>query len=285
MWAAWTSTRLARLSSGASGSRWSSRSRGARQTPLQPVGRRCRRAGRRSWHGRRRSAEQPQRQHHQPPDPRPQRRRGERRGERARDLRPASGQQAGQSRGQGNRPRGARRRGQLPVTREGQGQAEGPRGPRRPCCAADWLRYSPCPASTGASGRRSELKRPKVTQAELANKYPALLVADRASFQLRFYKNLQLVKSYTVAVGGVWASTPGRAYHIQNKAVDPAGTVPTLTGPASQAGTVVRAAPRRTRSRRAGWESSTARAFTAPTTPTHWAAPPRTVASGWPYPM
>ena len=83
------------------------------------------------------------------------------------------------------------------------------------------------------------IKRPKVTQAELAGKYPALLVADRANFQLRFYKNLQLVKSYTVAVGAVGFDTPAGLYHIQNKAVDPAWTVPNSDWAGSLAGTVV----------------------------------------------
>ena len=83
------------------------------------------------------------------------------------------------------------------------------------------------------------IRRPKVTQAELANKYPALLVADRANFQLRFYKNLQLVKSYTVAVGAVGFDTPAGLYHIQNKAVDPAWTVPNSDWAGSLAGTVV----------------------------------------------
>jgi lipoprotein-anchoring transpeptidase ErfK/SrfK len=81
--------------------------------------------------------------------------------------------------------------------------------------------------------------RPKVTQAELAAKYPSLLVADRANFQLRFYKNLQLVKSYTVAVGAVGFDTPAGLYHIQNKAVDPAWSVPNSDWAGSLAGTVV----------------------------------------------
>ncbi len=83
------------------------------------------------------------------------------------------------------------------------------------------------------------IERPKVTQAELADKYPALLVADRANFQLRFYKNLQLVKSYTVAVGAVGFDTPAGLYHIQNKAVDPAWTVPNSGWAGDLAGTVV----------------------------------------------
>ena len=81
--------------------------------------------------------------------------------------------------------------------------------------------------------------RPKVTQAELAAKYPSLLVADRGNFQLRFYKNLQLVKSYTVAVGAVGFDTPAGLYHIQNKAVDPAWSVPNSDWAGSLAGTVV----------------------------------------------
>ena len=68
--------------------------------------------------------------------------------------------------------------------------------------------------------------RPKVTEAQLADKYPVMLVADRNAFQLRLYKKLQLVKSYTVAVGAVGFDTPAGLYHIQNKAVNPTWNVP-----------------------------------------------------------
>jgi L,D-transpeptidase catalytic domain/Putative peptidoglycan binding domain len=67
---------------------------------------------------------------------------------------------------------------------------------------------------------------PKVTQAQLAAKYPVLLVADRTSFKLRLYKKLQFVKEYTVAVGAVGFDTPAGLYHIQNKQVDPTWNVP-----------------------------------------------------------
>ena len=83
------------------------------------------------------------------------------------------------------------------------------------------------------------IRKPKVTQAELAQKYPSLLVADRANFQLLFYKNLQLVKTYTVAVGAVGFDTPAGLYHIQNKAVDPAWSVPNSDWAGDLAGTVV----------------------------------------------
>jgi len=80
---------------------------------------------------------------------------------------------------------------------------------------------------------------PKVTKAQLAAKYPVLLVADRNAFQLRLYKKLKLVKSYTVAVGAVGFDTPAGMYHIQNKAVDPAWTGPNSAWAGSLAGTVV----------------------------------------------
>jgi lipoprotein-anchoring transpeptidase ErfK/SrfK len=67
---------------------------------------------------------------------------------------------------------------------------------------------------------------PKVTEADLANKYPVLLVADRTAFKLRLYKKLQLVKEYTVAVGAVGFDTPAGLYNIQNKQVDPTWNVP-----------------------------------------------------------
>jgi lipoprotein-anchoring transpeptidase ErfK/SrfK len=81
--------------------------------------------------------------------------------------------------------------------------------------------------------------RPKVTQDELAKKYPTLLVADRASFKLRFYKGLELEKEYTVAVGALGFDTPAGLYHIQNKAVDPAWSVPNSDWAGDLAGTVV----------------------------------------------
>ena len=62
---------------------------------------------------------------------------------------------------------------------------------------------------------------PKVTRDELAEEYPVVLVAERYAFKLHLYKQLKLVKSYTVAVGALGFDTPAGLYHIQNKAVDP----------------------------------------------------------------
>jgi lipoprotein-anchoring transpeptidase ErfK/SrfK len=81
--------------------------------------------------------------------------------------------------------------------------------------------------------------KPKVTQAQLADKYPVVLVADRNNFKLLLYKRLKLQKAYTVAVGAVGFDTPAGLYHIQNKAINPAWSVPNSAWAGSLAGTVV----------------------------------------------
>jgi lipoprotein-anchoring transpeptidase ErfK/SrfK len=73
---------------------------------------------------------------------------------------------------------------------------------------------------------RTEVVKPEVTTEELAEKYPAILIVDRPNFQLTLYKNLKLAKTYNVAIGAVGLETPAGLYHIQNKAVNPAWTMP-----------------------------------------------------------
>jgi len=81
--------------------------------------------------------------------------------------------------------------------------------------------------------------KPKVTQAQLADKYPVVLVVDRYNFRLRLYKDLNLQKEYTIAVGALGFDTPAGLYHIQNKAVDPAWHVPNSAWAGDLAGTIV----------------------------------------------
>ncbi|HYN90628.1 MAG TPA: L,D-transpeptidase/peptidoglycan binding protein, partial [Thermoleophilaceae bacterium] len=81
--------------------------------------------------------------------------------------------------------------------------------------------------------------KPKVTQAQLADKYPVVLVADRYNYRLRLYKDLNLQKEYTIAVGALGFDTPAGLYHIQNKAVDPAWHVPNSAWAGDLAGTIV----------------------------------------------
>jgi lipoprotein-anchoring transpeptidase ErfK/SrfK len=73
---------------------------------------------------------------------------------------------------------------------------------------------------------RTEVVKPEVTSDELAEKYPAIIVVNRPSFQLTLYKDLKPFKTYGIAVGQVGLETPAGLYHIQNKAVNPAWTMP-----------------------------------------------------------
>ncbi len=84
-----------------------------------------------------------------------------------------------------------------------------------------------------------KVTRAKVTTADLVEKYPTVLVVDRASFTLRHYENLELKKEYTVAIGMADYPTPAGSFEIQNKTVDPAWSVPNSDWTGDLAGTVV----------------------------------------------
>jgi lipoprotein-anchoring transpeptidase ErfK/SrfK len=86
---------------------------------------------------------------------------------------------------------------------------------------------------------RTEVVKPEVTTDELAEKYPAILVVDRPGFNLTYYKDLKPVKTYGIAIGQVGLETPAGLYHIQNKAVNPAWSVPNSDWAGDLAGTVV----------------------------------------------
>jgi lipoprotein-anchoring transpeptidase ErfK/SrfK len=92
-------------------------------------------------------------------------------------------------------------------------------------------------------GLEVEKLKPSVTTDELAAQYPAYITVDRGSFKLRFYKNLKLSKSYTIALGQVGYDTPGGLYHIQNKQVDPVWNVPDSDWAGKLAGTTVPPGP------------------------------------------
>ncbi len=82
---------------------------------------------------------------------------------------------------------------------------------------------------SGSSRRvkvRTESIEPKVTTGDLAEKYPAVVIINRSAFELTLYKNLKPAKTYGIAVGQVGLETPAGLYSIQNKAVDPAWTMP-----------------------------------------------------------
>jgi lipoprotein-anchoring transpeptidase ErfK/SrfK len=81
--------------------------------------------------------------------------------------------------------------------------------------------------------------KPKVGVNDLAGKYPVVVAVDRGNFKLRVYKKLKLVETYPIAVGQIGLETPAGLYHVQNKAVNPAWSVPHSAWAGSLAGHVI----------------------------------------------
>lgn len=81
--------------------------------------------------------------------------------------------------------------------------------------------------------------KPEVTTNEVAEKYPTYLTVDRNTFQLKLWKNLELAKTYTVALGAAGYDTPSGLYTIQSKQVDPVWTVPNSDWAGDMAGQVI----------------------------------------------
>jgi lipoprotein-anchoring transpeptidase ErfK/SrfK len=88
-----------------------------------------------------------------------------------------------------------------------------------------------------------EKLQPKVSSDDLAAEYPTYIVVDRSNFTLRLYTNLELEKTYTVAIGAIGYDTPTGLYHIQNKQVDPVWNVPDSEWAGDLAGTTVQPGP------------------------------------------
>jgi lipoprotein-anchoring transpeptidase ErfK/SrfK len=86
---------------------------------------------------------------------------------------------------------------------------------------------------------RTGVVQPKVTTAELADKYPAILIVDRKNFTLKLYKKLKPAKTYRIAVGKAGLDTPAGLYTIQNKAENPAWHVPDSDWAGDLAGKVI----------------------------------------------
>lgn len=90
---------------------------------------------------------------------------------------------------------------------------------------------------------RTHSVKPEVTGSEVAAKYPSYLTLDRATFTLRLWKNLKLVKTYTVAVGQEGLETPEGQYAIQEKQVNPSWHVPNSAWAGDLAGQVIPPGP------------------------------------------
>ncbi len=85
--------------------------------------------------------------------------------------------------------------------------------------------------------------KPKITVTKLQHKYPSYITIDRGAFTLRVYHNLELVKSYPIAVGQAGLETPEGIYPIQDKQIDPSWHVPLSSWAGSLAGQVIPPGP------------------------------------------
>jgi lipoprotein-anchoring transpeptidase ErfK/SrfK len=83
---------------------------------------------------------------------------------------------------------------------------------------------------------RTHSTAPGVTGKEVASEYPTYLTLDRSTYTLRFWKDLKLAKTYTVAVGQEGLETPEGLYAIQEKQENPTWNVPESDWAGSLAG-------------------------------------------------
>jgi L,D-transpeptidase catalytic domain/Putative peptidoglycan binding domain len=85
--------------------------------------------------------------------------------------------------------------------------------------------------------------RPKVSLARLRYQYSTYLTIDRSHFTLRLWKDLKLVRSYTIAVGRQGLETPAGEYTIDDKQVNPSWHVPNSAWAGDLAGRVIPPGP------------------------------------------
>jgi lipoprotein-anchoring transpeptidase ErfK/SrfK len=86
---------------------------------------------------------------------------------------------------------------------------------------------------------RTRKLQPKVTMADLERNSGTAIVVNRSAFRLTLYKRLKPAKTYSIAVGQIGLETPAGLYHIQNKAVNPAWSVPNSDWAGDLAGKVI----------------------------------------------
>jgi lipoprotein-anchoring transpeptidase ErfK/SrfK len=83
---------------------------------------------------------------------------------------------------------------------------------------------------------RTHPLKPDVLASEVAEEYPTYLTLDRSTYTLRFWRNLELARTYTVAVGQEGLETPEGLYSIESKEVEPTWHVPESDWAGSLAG-------------------------------------------------
>ncbi len=85
--------------------------------------------------------------------------------------------------------------------------------------------------------------KPSITTSELAARYPAYIVINRAQFELYFYEHLRLASTYPIAVGMQGLETSAGLYHVQWKQTDPPWYVPNSAWAGALAGKVIPPGP------------------------------------------
>jgi lipoprotein-anchoring transpeptidase ErfK/SrfK len=81
--------------------------------------------------------------------------------------------------------------------------------------------------------------RPKVTTAQLATRYPSVIVINRGGFELTLYKHLKRSKTYGIAVGQAGLESPAGLHSVTDKSIDPAWNVPNESWAGSLAGQTI----------------------------------------------
>lgn len=99
------------------------------------------------------------------------------------------------------------------------------------------------PSSRRELRARPEVVEPAVTTDGLAEAHPTYITVDRPGFQLHLWKNLELAKTYTIAIGQAGHDTPAGLYSIQNRAVNPTWNVPNSEWAGELAGRVIPPGP------------------------------------------
>jgi lipoprotein-anchoring transpeptidase ErfK/SrfK len=80
---------------------------------------------------------------------------------------------------------------------------------------------------------------PRWTTANIAKRYPTLILVSRETFTLRLYKGLRLAKRYGIAVGQAGLETPAGFYRINDKQVNPWWHVPLSAWAGDLAGRII----------------------------------------------
>src|SRR3954453_1822826 len=99
------------------------------------------------------------------------------------------------------------------------------------------------PSGSRVVHARADIAKPKVTTAEVAQKYPTFIIVNRDARKLKFYKRLKLDKTYPIAVGMQGLETPAGLYHIQGMQVNPSWHVPNSAWAGKLAGKVIPPGP------------------------------------------